>query len=247
MLYFRTNRAEVLTLIELLKKYKHGLIIPLYALIYIPWFGFLERTVTNPEHIIHVAFDDLIPFVEIFIIPYMLWFLYIAVTVLYFLFKDRSEFYRLMIFLIIGMTVFLIVSTVYPNGHDLRPETFDHTNVFTQMIAKLYRTDSPNNILPSIHVFNSLGAWFALQNSRFLADRKGIRLVSFLMTGLIILSTVLIKQHSILDVILAFLLADALYPVFYMPKSPVFYRNIRRKLHIWMPKISDTENGNRPF
>ncbi len=230
-----------------IQKYKCGLIIPLYALIYLPWFAFLEKTVQVPAHLIHMALDDYIPFVEIFVIPYMLWFAYISVTVLYFLRKDRNEFYRLMIFLIIGMTVFLIVSTVYPNGHDLRPAAFDHSNIFTRMIQRLYSTDSPNNILPSIHVFNSLGAWFAIHNSRFLKEKKGIRLSAFILTCLIILSTVFIKQHSVLDVFLAFLMAGVLYPVFYRQQSPVFYRNLLAKIREHKPAKAKRIKGDSPL
>ena len=71
------------------------------------------------------------------------------------------------------------------------------------MVARLYRTDSATNILPSIHVYNSLGAWFALHNSRFLKDHRGIRISAVLLTALIILSTMFIKQHSVVDIFAA--------------------------------------------
>lgn len=152
-------------------------------MIYIPWFYYLERTVQNPTHIIHLAIDDYIPFIDVFIIPYMLWFGYISATVLWLLWKDKKEYLQLITFLIIGMTLFLVLSTLYPNGHQLRPASFDHNNIFTAMIARLYQTDSPNNILPSIHVYNSLGAWFAIQNSRLTRERPRLRMASLVMTA----------------------------------------------------------------
>ena len=91
------------TLFEQLKKRKYGLIIPIYAMIYIPWFYYLERTVQNPTHIIHLAIDDYIPFIDVFIIPYMLWFGYISATVLWLLWKDKKEYLQLITFLIIGI------------------------------------------------------------------------------------------------------------------------------------------------
>ena len=50
----------------------------LYALIYIPWFTYLEKKVNinSNFHVIHVALDDYIPFCEFFVIPYYLWFVY---------------------------------------------------------------------------------------------------------------------------------------------------------------------------
>lgn len=50
-----------------------------------------------------------------------MWFGFIAVTLIWFFFKDVEGFYRLMGFLAAGMTLFLIVSVVYPNALHLRP------------------------------------------------------------------------------------------------------------------------------
>ena len=56
----------------------------------------------------------------------------------------------------IGMTLFIVVSVVYPNELRLRPAGFDHDDIFTRLIINLYRTDNPTNVAPSIHVYNSL-------------------------------------------------------------------------------------------
>lgn len=61
---------------ELLKKYKHAWVFS-YALIYMPWFAYLEKHVTRNYHVIHSVFDDKIPFVEYFVVPYLLWFVFI--------------------------------------------------------------------------------------------------------------------------------------------------------------------------
>ena len=58
---------------ELFKKYNHAWVL-LYALIYMPWFTYLERHVTAAFYLIHSPLDDYIPFVEYFIVPYLLWF-----------------------------------------------------------------------------------------------------------------------------------------------------------------------------
>ena len=110
------------TLFEQLKKRKYGLIIPIYAMIYIPWFYYLERTVQNPTHIIHLAIDDYIPFIDVFIIPYMLWFGYISATVLWLLWKDKKEYLQLITFLIIGMTLFPIPQRPSAAPGILRPQ-----------------------------------------------------------------------------------------------------------------------------
>ena len=52
---------------ELFKKYNHVWVL-LYALIYMPWFTYLERHVTAAFYLIHSPLDDYIPFVEYFIV-----------------------------------------------------------------------------------------------------------------------------------------------------------------------------------
>ena len=136
-----------LSLHRFYEKNKHGLLL-LYLLIYFPWFGYLEKTVTTHFHVIHVALDDYIPFCEYFIIPYLSWFAYVAFGVLYFYFKNKDEYFKLCTTLFTGMTVFLIISTLYPNGHYLRPTYFDHNNICIQLVKWLYATDTPTN-LPS--------------------------------------------------------------------------------------------------
>ena len=69
--------------IETMKRYKHAWVF-LYALIYMPWFWFLEKHVTMNYHVVQTALDEEIPFIEYFIVPYMLWFVFIAATFLYF-------------------------------------------------------------------------------------------------------------------------------------------------------------------
>ena len=91
--------------------YKH-IFVALYFPVYMVWFMWLEARDDVPFTYIHCAIDDYIPFCEYFIIPYLLWFLYIAVTVGYFLFfnENTTEFWSLILNLAIGMTLFLIVS-----------------------------------------------------------------------------------------------------------------------------------------
>lgn len=154
---------------------------------------------------------------NILFIPYLLWFLYIAVTVGYFLFfnENTTEFWSLILNLAIGMTLFLIVSYVYPNGLNIRPAEFTNDSVFTRMVQFLYRTDTPTNVLPSIHVYNSVAAFSAIHTCKNLQKHKGIRTGSFILTTLIILSTMFLKQHSIADVATGITCAVATYVLFY--------------------------------
>ena len=75
---------------ELFKKYNHAWVL-LYALIYMPWFTYLEHHVTADFYLIHSPLDDYIPFVEYFIVPYLLWFAYLAVGACFLFFQGQKR------------------------------------------------------------------------------------------------------------------------------------------------------------
>lgn len=134
---------------------------------------------------------------EYFIVPYLLWFVYVAAVFLYLFFKGtKQEFYRYCAFLFTGMTLFLLISTLYPNGHLLRPTEFPRHNIFTFAVQILYQADTPTNIFPSIHVFNSIAAHRALVNNLRLGHNRLIRGGSLVLMVSIILATMFLKQHS---------------------------------------------------
>lgn len=88
------------------KRYRYGIPAIIYLLIYLIWFRYLEKTVTSHYQVIHLKVDNYIPFCEVFIIPYLLWFAYVAVAVLYLFFFHKEDFIKCCIFLFTGMTVF---------------------------------------------------------------------------------------------------------------------------------------------
>ena len=191
---------------EFLHKYRHAWLLS-YAFIYLPWFMYLERTVTRDYHIMHASLDDLIPFNEYFIIPYLLWFLYVAGTLVFFLFRSKEDYYKMCTFLFSGMTLSLIICTFFHNGTDFRPVIDPNKNIFSAAVAALYKTDTCTNVFPSIHVYNAVGTHIAISRSQILAKYRFLRLGSLLLTISICLATMFLKQHSIIDVCGAFLLS----------------------------------------
>ncbi len=205
-------------------RYKHAIPLIVYAGIYCVWFAWLERKVINPPFIIHMQADDVIPFCEVFVVPYFLWFVYVSAVVLYCFFKNKREYLNTCVFLFTGMTVFLVISTLWPNGHHLRPYIMPRENIFSRMVAHLYSVDTPTNLWPSIHVYNSIGAHLAVVHSESLAANKKIRTGSFILCVSIILSTMFIKQHSMFDVLTAFIMAAVMYAVVYQANVVTVYQ-----------------------
>jgi membrane-associated phospholipid phosphatase len=199
------------TLRDLLK-----LAIPIfiYAPIYLYWFIYIENHKFSHYAVIHTAIDDYIPFLEVFIIPYFMWFAYVSFTLMFYMFSfDIEDYYKNFFFLATGMTVFLIVSSLFPNMHQLRPAVMPRDNVFTHLVQFIYNTDTPSNLWPSIHVYNSIGTMISVHHSKRF-NKKGV-IIMDLIGWLIILSTVFVKQHSFYDVITAFIMAIVFYILFY--------------------------------
>lgn len=212
----------------LLFKYKHAWLL-CYAFIYVPWFMYLEKTVTSNFYVIHTKLDDMIPFNEYFIIPYLLWFFYVAGTILFFLFTSKKDYYRLCIFLFTGMTISLVICTLFPNGTDLRGVIDPDKNLCSKLVFLLRSTDTPTNIFPSIHVFNSIGVHFAINHSESLRKHRAVRIASFLLMVSICLATLVLKQHSIVDLVGAMVLAYVLIPIVYSSEFAKSRRKVARK------------------
>ena len=182
----------------------------LYALFYLSFFALLERTIQTPDLWVHCQLDDLIPFCKYAIVPYILWFPWIPFTLFYLLYKaPREDFWRLCIPLFTGMTMTLLFYAIVPNGLALRPKYVPGTDIFAQLVRMIYRSDTPMNVCPSIHVFNSVTLALAYHHCARLRGRKWlwVRVSADLLCVSIILSTMLLKQHSVIDVMGGIILA----------------------------------------
>lgn len=212
----------------LAKKYRHAWVF-LYVPVYMIWFLWLEQHVTSQYHVIQTEFDERIPFIEYFIIPYLLWFAFICVAFLYFFFTDVPGFYRLAQIMFTGMTIFLVISTIFPNGQNLRPVVFERDNIFVNMVRILYRADTSTNVFPSLHVFNSLCVCIAVNKSEAMQKHQVISFFTYVLAALIILATVFLKQHSVVDVIGAFCMAYVLYLFVYVMERKRVPGTVRMK------------------
>ena len=197
------------------EKYKHIIPLAIFGVIYVLWFYLLEHRTNVQYMVVHMNIDDYIPFCEYFVVPYLLWFAYVPAVLGYLFFKDRRNYDRCAVFLCTGMLIFLVISTFIPNIQHLRLHTMPRHNVFTVLVSQLWQTDTPTNLFPSIHVYNSLGAHFAVMNNETLSGKKWVRRGSLILCVSIILSTMFIKQHSIIDVVAAVILSIPLYLLAY--------------------------------
>lgn len=163
-------------------------------------FLILERfTAGVVYHPVWCPLDDLIPFCEVFLIPYLLWFvLYLWIHV-YLLKYDVPAFRRFMYFLYVTYIPTLIFYAIYPTCQNLRPESFSRDNILTRIMGLFYILDTNTNVCPSLHVVGSMAIAIAAWDTPRLRKSWACWAVTA-MCILVSISTMFVKQHSVIDV-----------------------------------------------
>ena len=87
---------------------------------------FLTENLIAPErcHPVRCFLDDITPFCEFFVVPYVLWYVLVFGSLLYYFLYDVENFKRLQKFIIVTQVVAMAVYILWPNRQDLRPEVF---------------------------------------------------------------------------------------------------------------------------
>lgn len=169
--------------------------------------------------IIKMKIDDFIEFNKIFIIPYITWYGYVALFLLLLCILDKKRYFRAVLSLNVGMLISYIIFFLLPT-HVPRPEVVG-TDILSRMVLWIYSNDKPYNCLPSIHVINTIIInFFVCESEKF---KKLAKIICTLIGISIILSTLYIKQHYFVDVILGTVLA---FSICYLFSKINFHRDL---------------------
>lgn len=117
-------------------------------------------------------------------------------------FVDVPAFRRMMYFVIVTYTITVLIYLFFPTCQNLRPEAFVRNNLLTRFIELFYSFDTNTNVCPSLHVIGSVAAMFGLWDCKALQS-VGWKIAATSIAVCISLSTVFMKQHSIMDVLAA--------------------------------------------
>lgn len=188
----------------------------LFLLIYWPIYGvvfyFLERGWKREYIPVECFIDDYIPFCEYFVFPYLLWFVFLFGIHAYTLLVDIESFKKLMYFIILSYTATTLIFIFFPSMQELRPTEFERDNFLVDFMKGFYEFDTNTNVLPSLHVVGSFAVLFASWDCKGL-NKGYIRVIMTVQTIFISISTVFLKQHSLLDVIAGLVLVFVLWPL----------------------------------
>ena len=146
--------------------------------------------------------DDRIPFCEWFLIPYTAWYAAMVGIHLYTFARDVESFKRYSAYLLITVGISTAVFLLFPTCQNLRPEVFPRKNLLTGCVRMIYRLDTNTNVLPSEHVTGAIGIYLCVRDI-WRRKRPEMVWLAGIFAGSVCLSTVFLKQHSVLDVLAA--------------------------------------------
>lgn len=213
-------------------KTKHKLVLLTYAIyvpIYIGLFFVVEKLVPESTDywVSYMFLDDYIPFREEFIIFYYMWYPALVGMGIFLLINDEAEYKRYMLSIIITFTFTLIFCLLVPNGQDLRPEVLPRDNIFTHMIAAIYKADTNTNVMPSVHAIGAFLGLISTHRTKEIKNKLSIFVLDLLWI-LIAISTCFVKQHSILDIFGSMALCLIVYIVRIYIEDDFHLRNTKK-------------------
>ena len=149
---------------------------------------------------VEIFLDSLLPFSEIFVVFYVLWYFLILGSLIWFAVFSCKGFFCFTRHMAICQIIAIIIFIIFPNKQELRPEVLPRENVFSLVVEIIHSVDTNTNVCPSLHVCYSVSLASVWHRE---ARRKSTALIYKILAILISLSTVMIKQHSALDVLAA--------------------------------------------
>ncbi|MCR5273316.1 MAG: phosphatase PAP2 family protein [Lachnospiraceae bacterium] len=203
-------KENYLKVLKWIKEHKYCLAM-LYVPVYLLTF-FLTNGLYEPVVWVHHPLDDLIPFEVNFVIIYMLWFPAIMLALVKVMFRCEKDFKQLAFVMFTGMTISLIIYAIYPTGLKLRPE-IEVNGFSTWLMSMVWKNDVPMNVCPSIHVSSSIAVFFVAFRGEYLRGQRLKKAAVMIFMIAICVSTVFVKQHSVVDVFYGALLSAVLYVI----------------------------------
>lgn len=195
-------------------EYRHLWLLLIWPAYILRYFLVEQLNPAEVYTVIHSPLDDIIPFHEGFVVFYVLWYIAIVGMHLYTMLFDLDVFKRYSKFLMISLTISTAMFLLFPSCQELRPAEFPRDNLPAKIVGLLYAVDTNTNVFPSEHAIGALAVLAAAINTKSL--RSPVKIAAFsLLAVLISMSTVFLKQHSILDVLAALPICAVAYGVCY--------------------------------
>ena len=190
---------------------------------------------------IFLKFNQAVPFVDWTIYPYIIAYPFRAYAFFAIAYYNKDNLYKLLAMIIVTFIVcglwwllfqsdvlaWRLESGLFLNDNYLTPRS--DLNFTENIVMWIYQAAGPRNALPSMH---TLMSWLAILGLRL--DKKiplVHRIVIWTLSLAIIISTQTLKQHYIIDLIVAIALAEAAYWIFRDSKFAMWLKKVFSNLN----------------
>lgn len=176
--------------------------------------------------------DDMIQIIAWFSIIYVGCYIFWAVNYILVGKVNKEHFYKFATSIFVSYTLCGIIFIVFPTRID-RPDIT--VNTLSDMVMNyVYSSDTPVNLFPSMHCLISWFCYIGIRNCKEIP--LIYRLFSLIMAILVCISTVVIKQHFIVDIFAGVIIAELVY--YFVKRSnlwkPVYrlFEKLNTQLHL---------------
>lgn len=192
--------------------------IPLYSIIpliacftfnSIVYSGVMPLTANRYHYDFTTSLDRKVPLIPEFLIIYFGCYLFWMVNYILIARQGKEHFYRFQVADLLSRAIcfcfFLLIPTT-----NVRPEIVE-MGMFSQLLEFLYQIDPATNLFPSIHCLVSWFCYIGIRGQKQVP--KWYRGFSCVFAILVFVSTQVTKQHYIVDIIGAVIIAEFTYKV----------------------------------
>ena len=185
---------------------------------------FLTKPFIHDPYILGSILDNTIPYVPHFIWIYIFWYFMLFAVPYYIASKSKVSLYKYITTYLITTIIAGLIFVLFPNSV-IRAD-ITGTDIANKLVSIIYKMDTPAiNCLPSIHCLFSYLFILAVFDAKKSTSNL-MKTIITILSILVILSTLFIKQHVIYDAVASLILAITIWII--VDKTKIY--NIFRKL-----------------
>lgn len=189
---------------KIIPKYAWIILVITFSMNTYIYIGIQRITENFYHHDISTSLDHAVPFLTVFIIPYVLAYVQWVVGYVMIARESKDYCYRVLGGVILAKLMAGVIFLLFPTTMQ-RPELAAN-DVFSRLVGVIYDLDAPTNLFPSLHCMES---WMCFRGSLRMKSVPNIYKTGMLiLTIFVFLSTIFIKQHCIIDIAGGMLVAE---------------------------------------
>lgn len=172
------------------------------------YFGTKLINHSLPKYDLTTPLDSKIPILPWFAFIYVGCYLFWAFNYMMVGRVNKEHFYRFISNIFLGYIISGIIFCIFPT-FIVRPDLSEIQGLGKAVVAYVYNSDTPVNLFPSMHCQISWYCYLGVRKQKEIA--KSYQYFSLIMAILVCISTVVIRQHYVVDIFAGIAIAELSY------------------------------------